>query len=81
MAASIANTQPGPTAVTSSPAIVGPATNATLRERLISAFACCNRSARTVSGTSPVEAGEKKASAGAEQRDQYDELPERARAR
>jgi hypothetical protein len=62
VAASIANTHPGPTPATSTPEIVGPATNATLRERLMSAFACWRRSARTTSATKPVEAGEKKAS-------------------
>ena len=62
--------------MTSSPAIVGPATNATLRERLISALACCNRSAGTVSGTSPVEAGAKKASPAPNNAMSTSELPE-----
>ena len=34
-----------------------------LRERLRRAFACCSRSVAATSGTNPVEAGEKKASA------------------
>ena len=47
-----------------------------LRDRLISALACCRRSARTVSGTSPVEAGEKKASPAPKSGEEDEQLPE-----
>src|SRR5262249_4359892 len=62
VAESIANAQPGPAPATIAPAIAGPAAQLTLRDRLMSAFACCSRAAETVCGTRPVEAGEKNAS-------------------
>src|SRR5262249_11945053 len=63
VAASTAKTTPGPQAATSTPASAGPAISATLADRLSSAFACWKRSLDATSGTSPVEAGEKNASA------------------
>src|SRR4051812_5631015 len=63
VAASIAKTTPDPVVATSTPASAGPTTTAMLRDRLSRALACWSRAALTASGTSPVDAGEKNASA------------------
>ena len=63
LAASTAIAQPGPTPATSAPPIAGPTIPADAIEMPRSAFACCSRSALTVSGVNPVEAGLKKADA------------------
>jgi hypothetical protein len=59
VAASIANTRPGPNTATSTPAAAGPPALKKLPEKLIRALACCNCPAGTVSGTSPADAGPK----------------------
>ena len=62
LAASTANAQAGPADATRTPATTGPARKNEFRVRPSSAFACWIRDGCTVSGTTPVIAGWKKAS-------------------